>query len=204
MSDDDPDALELLLQYLYTGSTDVIANKIQHQDLPQGSLVLLPKVSCLADKYGITACANWLYSLLRGRYLACDDCSLLSQDPPKSVCVDLHHHPDQVIQVLHWLWKEEIPDEGEYQEVRRSMLSNFWQAMGGTTHPKKAGCMWTFSPTVMGPWQGAYDPGAHRDQKLQRQMDVVEGIFQEHPNFALAITKIAFNILHQKMVEGSN
>ena len=97
LSDDDPNALEMLFEYLYTGAITKIPINPDDEGPPPGFLVLLLNLYQVADKYDQTELAQDVLRCL--------------QTPRHTFAVDgrrtqtmVNEHPDQLIQAIFWLW----------------------------------------------------------------------------------------------------
>ena len=115
MDDDDPDALESMLKYLYTMNIDHIKYRnVSHEYLPPGWFMHLTKVWQLADKYDQPLLRAAMASIVTGEpncdgLFACPNCNDLKGKDAR-YCITLHDHLFEALAALGATFKDDFPD----------------------------------------------------------------------------------------------
>ena len=113
LPDDDPDALEVVLKYLYTLSTDCIFSDecpLNHGKLLNGFPCFLLQVFQLAEKHSLDLLAEHIADYVT-HPIRCRSCQILAtptdvlptkenESPTPEGCIDLRDYPLELIQAL--------------------------------------------------------------------------------------------------------
>lgn len=135
MSDDNPQALDMLFRCLYTDNFSFLSQAPGHEILPDDYLVTLLELLRLADKYNQPVLGAYVSNQLLRKHYACHDCTTAG----KGSCVFFFSRSYQFMSALKWLW-----DNGDGSSLHQDLQKSFYEALRNTC------TNWT--ATTVEPW----------------------------------------------------
>ncbi|KPI39608.1 uncharacterized protein AB675_3513 [Cyphellophora attinorum] len=180
LSDDDPEALDIVFRYIYTDSVVCIQKDLHDDFMPPGYLVTLLETARSADKYGLPGLALAAHDQLRQHFHR-----PIGPTVGSFVRIDVAKEIDQVLLLLHRLWEDE--QNAKEAELRKFMLTELFAGLKGEDRK------WFFRSSIKGHWQHSPADSKGCTDKQTRQIAVIDDLFNRHPQFAFTIMKIVFD-----------
>ena len=163
MDDDDPEALEVLLYYLYTMSTLSIHSWLEHQEYAPGTLKTLVQIAILADKYELPLLGELILDSFKSTSLSCSKCRTARDRP----CIDVRSRPDELL--LAYETAVCLPETVEFDELKRRILYLCIDSKGAFSQ-----------------WWPLPSPSKEDgDQESKRNMNIVKEVIARSPRVAV-------------------